>query len=272
MQTTSVAHLGVSRFARLLLAWPPMKAEQEAIASALSDADGLIESLETLIAKKRQIKHGTMQELLTGKRRLPGFTGKWELASLGECLQSRPSYGINAPAVPYSDRLPTYIRITDITQDGRFRPDPRMSVNSTFVDQYYLKESDIVFARTGASVGKSYRYRVEDGPLVYAGFLIRITPSESRLFPAYLANYVTTGRYWNWVQMTSMRSGQPGINGNEYCQLPIWLPPIREQVAIAAVLLDMETEIAALDQKLAKARQVKQGMMQELLTGRTRLI
>ncbi len=251
---------------------PPTLAEQKAIARVLSDTDGLIESLEKLIAKKRQIKHGTMQELLTGKRRLPGFSGKWETKRLGDCLKSRPSYGINAAAVAYSDRLPTYIRITDITEDGRFRPEPRVSVNSAFSDQYYLGEGDLVFARTGASVGKSYLYRVEDGPLVYAGFLIRVQPNPSSLLAAYLANYVTMPSYWNWVRLMSMRSGQPGINGNEYSQLPVNLPPLPEQSAIAAILSDMDAEIAALEAKLTKARQIKQGMMQELLTGRTRLI
>ena len=80
------------------------------------------------------------------------------------------------------------------------------------------------------------------------------------------------GAYWNWVHLMSMRSGQPGINGNEYAQLPLTLPPLPEQTAIAAILSDMDAEIAALEAKLAKARNLKQGMMQELLTGRIRLI
>jgi type I restriction enzyme S subunit len=251
---------------------PPTLAEQEAIAGALSDADAWIESLEQLIAKKRQIKQGAMQELLTGKRRLPGFSGEWETKRLGEFLVSHPQYGINAAAVPYSDKLPVYIRITDITEYGQYAPNPRVCVQASAVSGYFLADGDLVVARTGASVGKSYRYRIADGPLVFAGFLIRIRPNAQQLNPRFLEGYVAGEKYWNWVRLMSMRSGQPGINGNEYAQLPIELPAIAEQTAIATVLSDMDTEIESLESKLAKAREIKQGMMQELLTGKIRLV
>jgi type I restriction enzyme S subunit len=278
--------LTVKGISTLKIPLPPTRAEQEAIAEALSDADALIESLEQLIAKKRHIKQGAMQELLTGKRRLPGFekTTKryketvigpipedWEISKLGDCLRERPAYGINAPAVPYRDNLPPYIRITDIGSDGNFSPEKLTSVDAPNAFDYLLEDGDLVFARTGASVGKSYRYLVTDGRLVFAGFLIRVRPIPSHLNPLFLAAYVTTGRYWNWVQLMSMRSGQPGINGNEYAQLPIPLPTIEEQTTIAAILFDIDAEIAALESKLAKTRQIKQGMMHNLLTGRIRL-
>jgi type I restriction enzyme S subunit len=135
-----------------------------------------------------------------------------------------------------------------------------------------LNQGDLVFARTGASVGKSYLYDTGDGQLVFAGFLIRVRPNPEVLVSAFLAAYVTTRSYWNWVRFMSMRSGQPGINGNEYAQLPIPLPSLPEQTAIAEVLSDMDAEIVALQQRLAKTRALKQGMMQELLTGKTRLV
>jgi type I restriction enzyme S subunit len=266
---------------------PPLP-EQRAIAAALSDVDALIGALDQLIAKKRDLKQAAMQQLLTGQRRLLGFglTNRdykqtevgvipedWNVHTLRNCLSAPPDYGINAPAVPFSDKLPAYIRITDITEDGRFFPENPASVKRSDADLYYLKEGDLVFARTGASVGKSYLYKPKDGKLVFAGFLIRVSPDSGKLVPAYLAGYVTTGAFWNWVRLMSMRSGQPGINGNEYGQLPIPLPPtIDEQRAIAAVLSDMDAEIAALEQRRDKTRALKQGMMQELLTGRTRLI
>jgi type I restriction enzyme S subunit len=183
----------------------------------------------------------------------------------------RPSYGINAPAVPYSEFLPVYIRITDITEDSRFLPTERVSVRSELSDNYFLEDGDIVFARTGASVGKSYRYRLHDGPLVFAGFLIRVRPDTAKLLPSFVSAYVTTGAYWRWVRLTSMRSGQPGINGNEYAQLPIPLPPISEQRAIAAALSDVDGLLDGLDRLIAKKRDLKQAAMQELLTGETRL-
>jgi type I restriction enzyme S subunit len=268
----SQTHLLNRVFQKCPIPLPPTLAEQEAIAGALSDADAWIESLEQLIAKKRQIKQGAMQELLTGNRRLPGFSGKWETKRLGEFLVSHPQYGINAAAVPYSDKLPAYIRITDITEYGQYAPDPRVCVRASDVTSYFLADGDLVIARTGASVGKSYRYRIADGPLVFAGFLIRIRPNASQLTPRFLEAYLASQKYWNWIRLMSMRSGQPGINGNEYAQLPIELPSIDEQTAIATVLSDMDTEIESLESKLAKAREIKQGMMQELLTGRVRLV
>jgi len=270
LQTTSIAHLGSGRLATLKMPLPPMP-EQRAIAGALSDVDALMGTLDQLIAKKRDLKQAAMQQLLTGQTRLPGFHGEWEVKRLGDCLLSRPDYGINAAAVPFSDKLPSYIRITDISEHGRFCPDPRVSVKAANTGQYFLQEGEVVFARTGASVGKSYLYEPHDGQLVFAGFLIRVRPNPDLLVPAFLAAYATTKPYWNWVRLMSMRSGQPGINGNEYAQLPLSLPPLPEQTAIAEVLSDMDAELAALEQRRNKTRALKQGMMQELLTGRTRL-
>jgi type I restriction enzyme S subunit len=136
-----------------------------------------------------------------------------------------------------------------------------------------LRKGDIVLARTGASTGKSYLYDDNDGPLVFAGFLIRVRPDEERLSPAYLGLQLQSEYFRRWVKENSARTGQPGINGKQYAALTIRLPPTRvEQDAIAAALTEMEIEIRAIEAQLAKARQVKQGMMQELLTGRVRLV
>jgi type I restriction enzyme S subunit len=137
---------------------------------------------------------------------------------------------------------------------------------------YLLAEGDLVIARTGASVGRSYLYRRDDGPLVFAGFLIRVTADPKKLWPPFLGAVTQTPRYWNWIRMTSMRSGQPGVNANELANLRLWLPPtVKEQVAIAALLSEMDMELTAVEAELAKVRQTKQGMMQELLSGRIRL-
>jgi len=269
----------------------PSKKEQTAIANALSDVDALISELEKLIAKKQAIKTATMQQLLTGHTRLPQFALRddgtpkgtkptelgeipedWEVVVLKDLLKESPKYGINAPAVPLEGKLPVYIRITDISEDGYFKPTEKVGVKSPFSDLYQLADGDLVLARTGASVGKSYLYRPEDGVLVYAGFLIKVTPEQSKLDPKFLFQYLQTERYWSWVTVNSMRSGQPGINGNEYGSLMLPWPEKEEQTAIATILSDMDAEIQALEQRLGKTRQIKQGMMQELLTGKTRLI
>ena len=195
----------------------------------------------------------------------------WEVIPLGEGLSNGPDYGINAPAVPHSDRLPAYIRITDITKDGKYNPSNPVSVESTSFEDFYLEDGDIVFARTGASVGKSYEYRPSDGRLVFAGFLIRVHPDSVNLHPSYVAAYLTTGPYWGWVQLMSMRSGQPGISAKEYALLPIPKPPMTEQLAITTILSDVDTLLEGLDRLIAKKRNLKQAAMQQLLTGESRL-
>lgn len=195
----------------------------------------------------------------------------WDIRPLGKCLSKPPDYGINAPAVPYSSKLPTYIRITDISEDGQFAPSERVSVQSPMANAYYLEHGDLVLARTGNTVGKSYRYKAEDGRLVFAGFLIRIQPNANVLLPTFLSSYLATGAYWRWVRQMSMRSGQPGINGQEYAQLPVPVPPVEEQQAIAGALGDVDALLERLDQLIAKKRDLKQAAMQRLLTGDTRL-
>lgn len=195
----------------------------------------------------------------------------WGVRLLRECLKRAPDYGINAAAVAYSDDLPTYIRITDITEDGRFAPTTRVSVDDPRSDDYFLSSGDVVFARTGASVGKSYLYDPADGPLVFAGFLIRVATDPDVLDPAFLAQYAQTERFASWVQTMSTRSGQPGINSQEYASLPIPFPPIDEQRAIASVLRDADMRLAALDALTVKKEEFSAGLLQQLLTGDVRL-
>ena len=195
----------------------------------------------------------------------------WSVQSLRSCLLSIPSYGINEAAVPFDDNLPTYLRITDISEDGQFRPSPRVSVKHPNGQAFFLNEGDLVLARTGASVGKSYLYNPKDGPLVFAGFLIRISPNPEILQPTFLAYYLQSKYYWNWVATMSIRSGQPGINGKEYGELQLPLPSLIEQRAIAEVLSDVDGLLNALEALIAKKRAIKQAVMQQLLTGKTRL-
>ena len=246
--------------------------EQKLIAKNLNDVDQVIEKFEKLIEKKKNIKQGAMQELLTGKRRLSGFSGKWEIKKLGDCLIKKPEYGINASAVKYSDNLHVYIRITDISEDGTFIHENKTSVNHPTSDQFILETGDIVFARTGASTGKTYLYDPEDGKLVFAGFLIRVKTDPKKLVPEYLKIFTETRTYWNWVKKTSMRSGQAGINGTEYSELIILTPPIKEQIAIGEIILDIDSEIKKLEKNRDKYIMIKNGMMQKLLTGEIRLV
>ncbi|MEY1272786.1 restriction endonuclease subunit S [Proteus mirabilis] len=195
----------------------------------------------------------------------------WKVSQLRDLLKTPPKYGINAPAVPLEGKLPVYIRITDISEDGYFKPSEKVGVKSQFSSQYQLANGDIVLARTGASVGKSYLYKEHDGTLIYAGFLIKVSPDKDILEPRFLFQYLQTQRYWSWVNVNSMRSGQPGINGNEYGSLFVPLPKIDEQTAIANALSDVDALIRELEKLIAKKQAIKTATMQQLLTGRTRL-
>ena len=134
-----------------------------------------------------------------------------------------------------------------------------------------LQDGDLLFARTGASVGKSYLHRSQDGQLAYAGFLIRARPDHKKVAPEILAALVSTQRYWDWVQIMSQRSGQPGINSTEYASFPVVIPSQAEQLAMVNVSNDLEERIRNLDALILKKREIKQGVMQQLITGQTRL-
>ena len=262
---------------------PPL-AEQQRIANALSDVDTLINNLEKLIAKKKNVKQGAMQQLLTGRKRLPGFVPAkpiykqtelgqiptdWEVKSLGLITQNC-SYGVGAEAEPFKGGA-KYIRITDIDDDNRrFSPSPLMSP-AFYEEKHIVKENDLLIARTGASVGKTYLYDKNDGKLIFAGFLIKMNICGAN---AKFVFYCTQTKYYqDWIISESARTGQPGVNLQQMKTLQFSIPSsIEEQTAIANVLSDMDTEIAALETKLAKYRKLKTGMMQQLLTGKIRLV
>ena len=195
----------------------------------------------------------------------------WEVKRLGDVCDNNGDYGLNAPATDFSVNLPTYIRITDIDDNGKFIHSDKKSVNSPDVNAYYLKDGDIVFARTGATVGKTYLYDKKDGELVYAGFLIKFSPNTNAIHPYYLKANTETQNYKNWVMITSQRSGQPGINAAEYCSFKFPVPPLPEQQRIVSVLQLWDTAIEKQTQLVEKLTLRKRGLMQQLLTGKKRL-
>ena len=191
----------------------------------------------------------------------------WEVKKLVECCINF-NYGVGAEAIPYvSGRK--YIRITDIDERSRkYKPDVVMA--SAFeTDNSIVNDGDILVARTGASVGKSYCYDSKDGELVFAGFLMRFHPENINSKYVFLTTLI--GRYAQWVASESARSGQPGINIQQLRSYQIPIPPLAEQKAIAEALSDVDALIAAQEELIEKKRAIKQGAMQELLTGKKRL-
>lgn len=195
----------------------------------------------------------------------------WKVLRLGDMCYNKGDYGLNAPAIDYSNNMPTYLRITDIDDNGKFRTEDIKSVDNPMAKDYYLKDGDIVFTRTGATVGKTYLYNPKDGQLVYAGFLIKFSPNRDIILPYYLKIYTETNMYKNWVAVVSQRSGQPGINASEYCSFKMLVPPIDEQKKIVAILSEWDKAIELQTKLIERLELRKRALMQRLLTCRVQL-
>lgn len=256
----------------------PSIIEQQKIAKSLSDMDALIAKSEKLVKKYQALKQACLQHMFprAGQTepdvRLPGFTGPWEQRKLGEMAESF-QYGLNAAAKKY-DGKNKYIRITDIDdlsheflQSNLTSPDTDISQ----ADNYRLNEGNILFARTGASVGKTYIYKHSDGRVYYAGFLIR-----AKLFKEYAPEFIfqntLTSKYKRFIQITSQRSGQPGVNAQEYADYGLMVPSLKEQKGIGKLLANLDHLITLHQRTCEKYKKIKQGMMEELLSGKIRLV
>ncbi len=264
--------VNMEAFKKLTIPYPASLSEQRKIAECFSSIDQQIAATKRKLEQLKVHKRGLMQRLFPAKGktvpelRFPEFLndGEWNNKKLGDCLLQSPDYGLNAPAVPYNPLLNTYLRITDISENGRFINETKVSVDAILTDENSLHDGDIVLARTGASVGKSYKYRKEDGILIFAGFLIRIKPNTTKYNSEFIFQYLQTDIYRNWVNITSARSGQPGINSNEYSSLLIPFPPLNEQQKIADCLQSVDNVIKSYEDKITALELHKKGLMQQL--------
>ena len=250
--------------------WPPTNAEQEAIAEALSDADALIESLEHLLTKKRHLKQAAMQELLTGKKRLPGFSGEWEVKRLGEVLARLANGALYQPS--NSSGLPV-TRIETIADGTIDMSRVGYGAQTPELEEYRMQADDILFSHINSidHIGKVAMYNGEL-PL-YHGMNLLLLRAGRSLDSRFLFNLLGShaGRS-KAVTLARQAVSQASINTSDLRQVEIPFPLLSEQTAIATVLSDMDAELADLEGQLAKIRALKQGMMQKLLTGEIRLI
>ena len=223
--------------------------EQQKIGAYFSELDNLITLHQRKLDDLKNIKTSMLSKMFPGEGenkpriRFKGFNDDWEQRKLGE-LSSSFEYGLNAAAKEY-DGENKYIRITDIDDESReFKQEDITSPDTDLssAENYKLSEGDILFARTGASVGKSYIYKASDGLVYYAGFLIR-----ARIKPEYNSEFVfqntLTGNYEKFIKVTSMRSGQPGVNAQEYSQYQIMMPSKPEQDKISDCLRNLDNLI-----------------------------
>ena len=244
----------------------PSLPEQRKIADFLSAVDAVIAAQQAEVDAWEQRKKGVMQKLFSQEVRFKADDGSdfpdWEEKTLGE-LCSPLTYGMNAAATKF-DGENRYIRITDIDDETHaLLPNDIVSPSGELDDKYLVKKGDILLARTGASTGKSYLYHQKDGKLFYAGFLIKahVLPSSDDYF---IYSQTLTDRYWKWVKTASMRSSQPGINANEYASYSFAVPSLPEQRKIADCLASMDEVIQKSKDELAKWRDLKKGLLQQM--------
>ena len=195
--------------------------------------------------------------------RFPEFTEEWKKCKFGE-IATGFDYGMNAAAKPY-DGQNKYIRITDIDEtSSTYNNEDIVSPDGTLSENYMVNERDILLARTGASTGKSYLYRKSDGKLYFAGFLIRANVAEHN--PYFVFSQLHTHRYWRWVSIMSSRSGQPGINSQEYASFPIFTTTLIEENKISTLLSLIDERIATQNKIIEKLETLIKGIVDSIFT------
>jgi type I restriction enzyme S subunit len=267
----SFVHVKKSDLVGVQLPLPPTKAEQEAIADALSDADALVEAQEQVLAKKRQIKQGAMQELLTGRKRLPGFSDEWHSKALRKITQIPVTDGPHLTPRFLNDGVP-FLSVNNLvgnTVDLSTLRFVSKEDHAEFSKKCRPQKDDVLLGKA-ASVGRVALVDFDMEFNIWSPIaLIRVNSDN---VPRFVYYSLQTEAVIRQIELLTNSSSQGNIGMRDIERLVLFLPKKKEQQAIADVLSDIDGELATLETKLAKARNIKQGMMQELLTGRIRLI
>jgi type I restriction enzyme S subunit len=265
----SFVHVKKADLVKVNLPIPTNKSEQTAIAETLNDADSLIESLEQLLAKKHHVKQGAMQELLTGKKRLSGFTEKWHKLRLGDCADTDPESLSSSTPAEYAFN---YIALEDVDMGTLRSHTEQVFSSAPSRARRKLRKNDVVVSTVRPSLKSHFIFLAEDGEWVCSTGFCVLRCKDGVAHPKYVFCHMFGDFIARQINTLLTGSNYPAINSSDVRALEIPLPGYEEQTAIAAVLSDMDVEITTLETKLTKARQLKTGMMQELLTGRIRLI
>ena len=260
------------------VAFPPTKAEQTAIATALNDADALITQLEKLIAKKRAIKQGAMQELLNGMRRLPNFSDYWITIALGDVGIFKTS-SVDKVIVPGEKEvyLLNYMDVYKNSVINKTIITSKTSANNNELQNFNLKRGDIVFtpsSETPDDIGHSAVINEDLPNTLFSYHIVRYRFYDNEFmshdFKGYVLNNKTVLDYFSQRATGSTRFV---LTRKDFNETVVRIPTsYEEQFSIAKILVDMDTEIEKLEKKLGKYKMVKQGMMQNLLTGKIRLV
>ncbi|MGJ7575771.1 restriction endonuclease subunit S [Variovorax sp. RB2P76] len=277
------AGMSLSGVRDVLAALPPTTDEQRAIADALTDADALIDSLEQLLTKKRQIKQGAMQELLTGKRRLPGFHDKWPLRAMGDLFEF--SGGLSASRDQLGHNGICYLHYGDIHLSNKTHIDldaeqqelPRLDIDINEVGKStLLRAGDVIFVDASEDdEGVSKHVVIHssgDHNLISGLHTIVARPKSKELVDLYKRYCFQAPDVRAQFRFFAVGTKVSGVSKGNIGKITLGVPSSSEQIQIAECLCSMDTDIAALEARLTKARALKQAMAQALLTGRIRLL
>jgi len=272
---STIKHIYITIIDKMPLGLPFNKSEQRAIATALGDVDALMAGLDRLIAKKRDLKQAAMQQLLTGQTRLPGFSGEWEVKRLKQVAEI--STGINKPLSEMGSGA-LYVTVQDLYDGTSIRTYrlSRIKVSASEIEAKCLAVGDIVFGKSSVKregIGYPSQFLGCEEPVVFSGFTYRARARQGIADARFLFYALRTEKTRRWLIDNSQASALTNINQLIADAIPVQFPPtLIEQTAIAAFLSDIDAELMALEARRDKTRDLKQGMMQELLTGRTRLV
>ena len=253
----------------LLVDFPSLK-EQRAIGDFFSQLDHLITLHQRKYDKLQVLKKAMLEKMFpkngssVPEIRFKGFTDAWEQRKLGEMCGTF-EYGLNAAAKEF-DGENKYIRITDIDDNSRNFLLSDLSSPDICLEgmaKYRLSSGDIVFARTGASVGKTYIYKEKDGIMYFAGFLIRAKVNQENNAEFVFQNTLSSN-YEKYIRITSQRSGQPGVNAQEYAEYTLFVPPKEEQQQIGRFLRGIDTLITLHQRELEKLQNIKKSMLEKM--------
>ena len=262
---SSVQNLNKEKVSNVVLPCPNIT-EQKKIAEALSNIDGLILNLQKSISKKTDVRQGTLQLLMSGKKRAYGFSKPWRVVSFDDICT------INAPMVnPQESQYAFLPHIGNESIDkhtGKLLSYNKVIDDNLISGKYYFTENDVLYGKINPQFGKVAFPQFEG---LCSADMYPITCKDG-IIPQYLKQVLLTYDFLQFTISLSLRSGMPKVNRKELSEYKFLLPEIEEQKRITSILTDMDSEIEILEEKLSKYQKIKQGMMEELLTGKVRLM
>jgi len=253
-------NFGPSHIKKMFIPLPPLP-QQEKIVKVLDITSQLIEKQKELIENYDLFLKSKFIEMFGDPIQNPMG---WEVKKLVNVCKNKGEYGSGASAIPYDRCKPRYLRITDILDSGNLSKEKKSP--SIIEKKYYMNEGDIVFARSGATVGKTYLH-TSDEELLFAGYLIRFIPNQTMLNPTFLFYFTKTNFYNSWILSKQKVVAQPNINAKEYAALKIYIPPIDLQNKFASIVEKIDTIKAKETQKLEYLETLHSSLMDKAFKG-----